>query len=59
MKTKIPLNTKAADKAPDTLSVLREHYLHIAQVRAKVINSSEIKNWLQYRRSVDQILFPN
>ncbi|NPD47148.1 MULTISPECIES: hypothetical protein [unclassified Lentimicrobium] len=59
MKTKSPLNTNSVDKAPDTLSVLREHYLHIAKASAQMINSSEIKSWMQYRNKVDQILFQN
>ena len=59
MKTKSPLNTNTAVKAPDTLSVLRGHYLHIAQASAQMNSSSERKSWMQYRNRVDQILFQN
>lgn len=59
MKTKSPLNTNSVDKAPDTLSVLREHYLQIIQARAQMVDTSEIKKWIRYRNSVDQILFQN
>ena len=59
MKTKEPLNTNATVKAPDTLSVLREHYLQIVQTRAQLISSSEFKSWLQNRNRADRIIFQN
>lgn len=59
MKTKNPLNTNTAVKAPDTLSVLRAHYLQVVKSRAQVINSTDIKSWMQYRQRVDLIIFQN
>jgi len=47
MKTKSTLNTNSAVKAPDTLSVLRGHYLQVTPARPQMIWYSEIHIWMQ------------
>ena len=59
MKTNQALNTNPANNASESVD-FKEHYLQIIRQRAVYLSPKEEKEFLNFRKMIDQILFaPN
>lgn len=56
MKTDQALNTNPVNSAPKS-SDFKEHYLQLIRQRALYLSPKEEKDYLNFKRMIDQILF--
>lgn len=56
MKTNQALNTNLVDSVPESKD-FKEHYLQIIRERALYLSPKEEKEYLNFRKMINQILF--